>query len=87
MLKNYMEHVVDRLLPKVLYQHEDICRCDKCIEDIKAITLNNLKPMYIVTDKGSVYSKVNELELQFRANVLKELVKAIKIVSQNPKHE
>lgn len=61
-------------------------KCDKCIDDIKAIALNNLEPIYVVSEKGNMYAKSNELNVQFRTDVIKELTEAIEIVSQNPRH-
>jgi len=85
-LKNYMEVAVEHVLPNLLKAFGKICTCDKCIMDIKAIALNNLKPHYVVTDKGELYSKVNEMEVQFQTDVMKALIDAIAIVSQNPRH-
>jgi competence protein ComFB len=87
MLNNYMEFVIDHVLPDVLKPYNNICKCERCIEDIKAIALNNLKPMYIVTEKGNVYAKVNELKTQFMTDAITELVRAIEIVSKNPRHD
>lgn len=84
MLINYTEIIVDNLLPEILNEYDDICKCEKCIEDIKALTLNNLKPMYVVSDKGSMYARINELKMQFKANVMKEMMLAINTVCQNP---
>lgn len=86
MVKNYMEIMVDNLLPTVIDKYIDICTCEKCIEDIKAIALNNLKPTYVVSEEGNVFVKTNELNIQFKADVLGALTKAIEIVSKNPKH-
>lgn len=86
MLKNYMEIVVDHLIPDILNRCNNICKCELCIEDIKAVALNNLKPMYIVTEKGNIYAKVNELKAQFMTDAITELVRAIEIVSKNPRH-
>lgn len=86
MLKNYMEIVVEDVLPKVLKQHELKCDCEICIADIKAIALNNLKPMYIASDKGIVYTKLNELNNQFNADTVRNLMDAIKLVEENPRH-
>lgn len=86
MIKNYMETVVENWLPKILKEYKEICSCERCQEDIKAIALNGLKPHYIATHKGEVYSKLNELETQFRTDAIREITKAIEIVSKNPKH-
>ena len=87
MLKNYMEDVVENLLPDALNGYDRMCRCSKCINDIKALALNNLKPFYFTSEKGEVYNKLNELEIQFGADVLRELTKAIEIVSKKPHHK
>ncbi|MDP4087705.1 MAG: late competence development ComFB family protein [Bacillota bacterium] len=86
MVRNYMEDILDLILPNVLNDCNGICKCSQCVEDIKAIALNNLQPHYVVTEKGMVYTKVNELVVQFRADVIKEAVRAIDIVSMNPRH-
>ncbi len=77
---------MENLLPTVLDKYSDICKCEKCIDDIKAITLNSLKPLYVVTEEGNIFAKTNELSIQFKADVLGALTKAIEIVSKNPKH-
>lgn len=86
MLKNYMEDIVDHLIPSVLEKYPDICKCEKCTLDIKAIALNGLKPMYTVTTNGSVYLKINELNNQFKIDIINEIMKAIEKVSKNPRH-
>ena len=86
MLKNYMEDVVEHTLPSMLKAFPNICTCEHCILDIKAITLNNLKPHYVVTQKGEVYSKVNEMYLQAQTDVMKAIIDAIDIVSNNKRH-
>ncbi len=86
MLKNYMEDIIDHLMPSVLVSYSDICKCEKCVLDIKAIALNGLKPMYTVTSNGSVYLKMNELNNQFKIDIINEVMKAIEIVSKNPRH-
>lgn len=87
MIRNYMEEAVDHLLPVVLKDYNTICKCEKCIEDIKAMTLNQLKPLYSVTEKGSMYLKLGEeLEIQFKTDIMMQIGRSIEIVSKNPKH-
>src|SRR5690554_1052757 len=86
MLKNYMEDIVDEVLPGVLKEYKNICKCEKCLEDIKAITLNELKPKYVVTNEGVVYTKLKELNCQSRTDVLTKLIMAIEKVSKSPRH-
>lgn len=87
MPKNYMEDVVDVLLPSVLKSYPNICTCDSCTKDIKALTLNNLKPIYIVSNQGHSYAKINELDPQFKINVIQKIIYSIDIVSGNMRHK
>lgn len=86
MLKNYMEIVVEDILPSVLVEEELECKCERCKEDIMAITLNNLKPMYVATNKGVVYSQLNQFSGQFNADVIREITIAIEKVKGDPRH-
>jgi competence protein ComFB len=87
MLKNYMEIVVDHVLPSILKAFPDLCKCQQCLDDIRAIALNHLKPHYVVTEKGEIYSRINEMNIQFETDVMKALIDAIAIVSKNPRHK
>lgn len=87
MVSNYTEIAIDNILPDVLKKYNNVCKCQKCIDDIKAIALNNLKPIYTVTEKGSIYARLNELNAQFITDAITELVRAIEIVSESPHHD
>ncbi|MBL4930748.1 MULTISPECIES: late competence development ComFB family protein [Clostridium] len=86
MIRNCMEDIVNNVITIVLNDYKEMCKCEKCIQDIKAIALNNLKPLYAVTSEGMVYSKMKELENQFRIDVINQLVSATEMVLKNPKH-
>ncbi len=81
-----MEDIVEHLLPLLLKEFPHQCTCSRCMDDIKALALNNLKPYYVATEKGEVYSKLNRMSAQFETDVMKAIVDAICIVSKNPKH-
>lgn len=85
-IRNFMEDMVKNTLEELLADKEDMCKCEKCRLDIMAIALNNIKPRYVVTVKGRVYAKLSELEIQFRADVIRELAKAISMVKGKPQH-
>lgn len=86
MLKNYMEVIVDDMIEEILEREELDCRCERCIEDIKAIALNNLKPMYVVTEEGVLYTKLKEMNFQFKADVVREIMNGVEKIRQNPRH-
>lgn len=86
-LKNLMEYEVHRTIENLLKNRTDICTCDKCKLDMEAIALNNLKPKYVVTEKGSIFAKLDTLSYQYDADILMEVMKAINKVGENPHHE
>lgn len=86
MLVNLMEKEVLIVIDKVLAEMDDVCKCEKCKMDIAAISLNNLKPNYVVSDKGQVYSKINNMNFQFNTDIVSAVTNAIELVRENPKH-
>jgi len=82
-----METSVEHHLPNLLKAFPDICACEHCKMDIKALALNNLKPHYVVTRKGEIYSKIGEMNLQYETDILKALIDAINLVSKSPRHQ
>ncbi len=86
MVKNYMEDLVENSLHEILEGYPKLCKCEECLDDIRAIALNKLKPVYFVESRGSVHSKLNSLESQFKTDIVTELIKSIEVVSINPRH-
>ncbi|RKL64239.1 competence protein ComFB [Thermoanaerobacteraceae bacterium SP2] len=86
-LKNYMEDVVFYFLPTVLKDIDGICKCEDCVNDIAALTLNKLKPHYVSSEKGEIYSRLEEMYTQFRVDVIAAIMESIQQVSKNPRHK
>jgi len=87
-LKNFSEVEVNKLLDEILNQYDNICKCQKCRLDIKAVALNSLSSKYIVSEQGEIYTTaLTEINKQETINVTTAIIKAIDIVSKNPKHE
>ncbi|MFT5871481.1 MAG: competence protein ComFB [Clostridium sp.] len=86
-LKNFSEIEVSILLEEVLNRYDNICKCEKCKLDIKALALNCLATKYTVSKQGEIYTKaLAEINKQQTINVITAIIKAIEIVSANPKH-
>ena len=51
-----------------------------------AIALNRLPTKYVVTDKGELFAKVDNLRGQFDADLITAITQAAMIVGKNPKH-
>lgn len=84
--RNYMEQVVHEKLEELLKDRTDICTCDQCRTEMITYALNNLPPRYVSSAKGEVYNKIDELDTQQNADISRILVKAVKVVSSNPRH-
>ncbi len=82
---NVMETLVKERMDDVL-KGTNGCKCQQCYDDIMAFTLNNLKPKYVASTKGEVYARVDELANAYHVEIVKEIVKASQIVSENPRH-
>lgn len=80
-----MEEVVFNLIDQVIVDI-DVCKCEKCVKDIAAITLNSLPTKYVVTEKGELYSKVSLLKMQVEVDVITAITKAALLVKESPKH-
>ncbi|SHI71967.1 late competence development ComFB family protein [Desulfofundulus thermosubterraneus] len=91
MIHNYTEVVVQRFLPEVLKEYAKnnpgTCTCIRCQEDIMALALNQLPPHYVVSDEGTIYTKVNFDQIGGKAQVIAAITNAIKQVAANPRHD
>ena len=82
---NYMEHAVVDELKDILNQI-DICKCERCQEDMVAWTLNRLPARYVVTDIGKAYTKLNQLKAQSKTDITVMLMGAAEVVRAKPRH-
>ena len=84
--RNYMEELVMEILEDILKDKKEFCGCERCRLDTIALALNHLPTKYCVTDVGRAHTKLKATELQFRADVVREIVEALKTVKANPRH-
>jgi len=86
-LVNFMEEAARRVLEEM--QQEGTAGAGELTEkarmDVLAYALNRLPAKYVVTEKGHLYSRVHELQQQFRTDILVELTKAITFIKANPR--
>lgn len=85
-LVNVMESIVDEKLKQML-KEEDCCKCDRCLEDMKAMSLNQLPSKYVSTHNGELFSKLNSLMRQNSIDINVAISYAIKVVSERPSHD
>lgn len=86
MLINMMEHYVDERLPELLSGYS-CCKCEVCMEDMKAFALNRLPPKYVSTVNGQVFTRIKqELENQPSVDLDVAVIQAIQHISASPRH-
>lgn len=88
-LNNITEEVVLETLEKMLQREEfkDVCKDEDCLLDMASYALNRLPAKYVVSSRGEVFSKTEELEQQHSVDVLSVVTRAIKVVSENEHHK
>lgn len=85
MLVNANEEIVKQRLPELLREY-NCCKCEKCVCDMMAIALNNIKPAYVNTAEGMLFKRINSMLPQKNTDIEIEILKAINLVSANPNH-
>ena len=81
-LVNLMEGFVESRIDEVMHKF-NCCTCDKCRQDILAMTLNKLPPFYVIEDDLNIR---DQKEKERSADVAAALVKAVLAVKANPNH-
>jgi len=85
--KNYAEDQVEYILKSVLKDYPNICTCQKCLDDMSALALNSIKPKYVVSEEGKIYTTaLNEIDKQEEISITAQVIRAVEKVSANPKH-
>ena len=83
-LNNFMEELAESVLDELLSKKRDEFS-RQALEDIKALALNRLWPMYTTTDAGRDYLKKVIEEDKIEKDVQRELRAAMEVVRQNPR--
>lgn len=84
-LTNYMEELAQTVLQDLVAREKKSRFSQDAIEDIKALALNRLWPMYVTTDSGKDFVKKIVSEDQIEKDVVRELRAAMNIVKSHPR--
>jgi len=89
LLKNESEKLVIEELERQLEALKDgtVCRCNTCIVDMAAMSLNMVKPLYRVSLLGTQYVSRAMDEKAYADSLKKGVAKAIDKVRKNPAHD
>ena len=88
LLKNEAENLVITELGKQLQSLKlAICRCNDCVVDMAAMSLNAVKPLYHFSLLGSLYAAQAKNEAEYAHSVAEAVANAIEKVRTNPSHD
>lgn len=82
---NVMEYLVELKAPRYISMF-GLCTCPRCIADVKALTLTNLQPAYVVVPRSEAHGMLTVYESRFNSTVFAQLTRSCKVVMDNPRH-
>lgn len=82
---NVMQVLVEEKAPKYV-QMFGLCSCERCMEDVKAYTLNHLPPKYVVLEPGDRIPRLTVYEGKLSSDITAQLLQACKVVNETPHH-
>ena len=85
-LRNYTEEAVKMFMDKY-FEESASCHCEVCRMDVMAVMLNNLKPKYVVTDKGALFAQLDDFDPQYKIDFITLMNQAIQTVGKAPRHD
>lgn len=83
---NVMQVLVEEKALKYI-QMFGLCQCKRCLEDVKALTLNHLPPKYVVLAEGDRVPRLTVYEGRYGSDITAQLLKSCKAVMQRPHHD
>lgn len=83
---NIMQILVDNMAADYV-KKMGLCDCTRCLEDVKALALTNLRPRYTVFPVSERVPMMTLYERRYRSLVAAELTKACCVVKANPRHK
>lgn len=83
---NVMQVLVEEKAPKYIKMF-GLCDCERCLEDVKALTLNHLPPKYVVLERGDMIPRLTVYEGKFSSDITAQLLQACKLVMERPHHD
>lgn len=83
---NIMENLVELKAPRYINMF-GLCSCPRCVADVKALTLTNLQPSYIVVPRNEARGMLTVYESRYNSTIFAQLTRACKVVMDNPRHD
>ncbi len=83
---NYVEDQVFELADRLTAADAEFCGCEKCLTDVSAYALAQLKPAYASSDLGRALTAVKIEAPAVQTEITVSVVEAIKAVKEHPRH-
>lgn len=64
-----------------------LCTCDRCMADVKALTLNHLPAKYVVMGQNEMIPKITFYEGKYSSEITAQLLHACDLVYKTPHHD
>ena len=83
---NVMEALVEEKAPRYIKMF-GLCSCKRCEADVKALTLTNVQPAYIVRRRAEAHAMLTVYESRYNSTIFAQLTRACKAVMDSPRHD
>ena len=80
-----MEALVEEKSPRYISMF-GLCSCERCAADVRALTLTNLQPAYVVVPRREVHAMLTIYESRFNSTIFAQLTRSCKVVMDSPRH-
>ncbi len=84
-IKNVMEDIVIGRMGSIIEKF-GCCQCDQCQSDVAAFVLSKIKPKYVSTVSGELYSKSVQLDPAVENEIVLLTAEAVQLVMEKPRH-
>lgn len=84
-VKNVMEELVTECINNNI-ERLQCCTCEQCKADIAAYVLNHIPPRYVATEKGKLFTKVEQMGKDMKTEIMVEVIRAAEVVKKSPRH-
>ena len=81
-----MEKLVELKAPRYIKMF-GLCSCERCAADVRALTLTNLQPHYLVVPRSDAQAMITIFESRFNSTIFAQLTRSCKVVMDHPRHD
>jgi hypothetical protein len=83
---NYVEDQVFDIADRLTAADAQFCGCEKCLTDVSAFALSQLRPAYATSDMGRAVTTVKLESPAIQAEITARVTEAIGAVKAHPRH-